>query len=58
MPAEKPIDFATTKDDHVEVTCEGSVRKIVGFPDKAFPHSQLSIQKHSLLMGSSAVCSS
>ncbi|RKU14135.1 DNA polymerase III subunit beta [Candidatus Poribacteria bacterium] len=36
-PAEKPIDFATTKDDHVEITCGDSVRKIVGFPDKAFP---------------------
>ena len=36
-PAEKPIDFATTTDDHVEITCGDSVRKIVGFPDKAFP---------------------
>ena len=36
-PAEQPIDFATTKDDHVEITCGDSRRKIVGFPDKAFP---------------------
>ena len=36
-PAEKPIDLATTTDDHVEITCGDSVRKIVGFPDKAFP---------------------
>ena len=36
-PAEKPIDFATTTDDHVEITCAGRTRKIVGFPDKAFP---------------------
>ena len=36
-PAEQPVDLATTKDDHVEVTCGDSVRKIVGFPDKAFP---------------------
>ena len=36
-PAEQPIDLATTKDDHVEITCGDSVRKIVGFPDKAFP---------------------
>ena len=36
-PAEKLIDLATTKDDHVEITCGDSVRKIVGFPDKAFP---------------------
>ena len=36
-PAEQPIDLATTKDDHVEITCGDSMRKIVGFPDKAFP---------------------
>lgn len=36
-PAEQPIDLATTKDDHVEITCGDSVRKIVGFPNKAFP---------------------
>ena len=36
-PAEKPIDFATTTDDHVEITGGDSVRKIVGFPDKTFP---------------------
>ena len=36
-PAEKPIDFATTTDDHVEITSAGRTRKIVGFPDKAFP---------------------
>lgn len=36
-PAEKPINLATTTDDHVEITCGDSVRKIVGFPDKAFP---------------------
>ena len=36
-PAEKPIDLATTTDDHVEITCGDTVRKIVGFPDKAFP---------------------
>lgn len=36
-PAEQPIDLATTKDDHVEITCGDSVRKIVGFPDKSFP---------------------
>ncbi len=36
-PAEQPIDLATTTDDHVEITCGDSVRKIVGFPDKAFP---------------------
>ena len=36
-PAEKPIDFATTTDDHVEISGGDSVRKIVGFPDKAFP---------------------
>ncbi|MCY4553157.1 MAG: DNA polymerase III subunit beta [Candidatus Poribacteria bacterium] len=36
-PAEKLIDLATTKDDHVEITCGDSVRKIVGFPDKSFP---------------------
>ena len=36
-PAEKPIDFATTTDAHVEITGADSVRKIVGFPDKAFP---------------------
>ena len=36
-PAEQPIDLATTKDDHVEITCGDRVRKIVGFPDKAFP---------------------
>ena len=36
-PAEKSIDLATTTDDHVEITCGDSVRKIVGFPDKAFP---------------------
>ena len=35
--AEKLIDLATTTDDHVEITCGDSVRKIVGFPDKAFP---------------------
>ena len=36
-PAEQPIDLATTTDDHVEITCGDSVRKIVGFPYKAFP---------------------
>ena len=36
-PAEQPIDLATTTDDHVKITCGDSVRKIVGFPDKAFP---------------------
>ena len=36
-PAEQPIDLATTKDDHVEITCGDRVCKIVGFPDKAFP---------------------
>lgn len=36
-PAEQSIDLATTKDDHVEITCGDSVRKIVGFPDKSFP---------------------
>ncbi|MDE0396450.1 MAG: DNA polymerase III subunit beta [Candidatus Poribacteria bacterium] len=36
-PAEQPIDLATTKDDHVEITSGDSVRKIVGFPDKSFP---------------------
>ncbi len=36
-PAEQPIDLATTKDDHVEITCGDRVRKVVGFPDKAFP---------------------
>ena len=36
-PAEKPIDLATTTDDHVEITCGDTVRKIVGFPDKSFP---------------------
>ncbi|MXV76369.1 DNA polymerase III subunit beta [Candidatus Poribacteria bacterium] len=36
-PAEKLINFATTTDDHVEITCGDSVRKIVGFPDKTFP---------------------
>ena len=36
-PAEQPIDLATTTDDQVEITCGDSVRKIVGFPDKAFP---------------------
>ncbi len=36
-PAEQPIDLATTKDDHVEITCGDRRRKIVGFPDKAFP---------------------
>ena len=36
-PAEKSIDFATTTDDHVEITGAGRTRKIVGFPDKAFP---------------------
>ena len=36
-PAEQPIDLATTTDDRVEITCGDSVRKIVGFPDKAFP---------------------
>lgn len=36
-PAEQPIGLATTKDDHVEITCGDSVRKVVGFPDKAFP---------------------
>ena len=36
-PAERLIDLATTTDDRVEITCGDSVRKIVGFPDKAFP---------------------
>ena len=36
-PAERPIDLATTTDDHIEITCGDSVRKIVGFPDKEFP---------------------
>ena len=36
-PAEQRIDLATTTDDRVEITCGDSVRKIVGFPDKAFP---------------------
>ena len=36
-PAEKPINLATTTDDHVEITYGDSVRKIVGFPDKSFP---------------------
>ena len=36
-PAEKPINLATTTEDHVEITCGDRVRKIVGFPDKAFP---------------------
>ncbi|MYA70151.1 DNA polymerase III subunit beta [Candidatus Poribacteria bacterium] len=36
-PAEQPIDLATTKDDHIEITSGDSVRKIVGFSDKAFP---------------------
>ena len=36
-PAEQRIDLATTTDDQVEITCGDSVRKIVGFPDKAFP---------------------
>ena len=36
-PAEQPIDLATTTDDEVEITSGDSVRKIVGFPDKAFP---------------------
>ena len=35
-PAEQPIDLTTTN-DRVEITCGDSVRKIVGFPDKAFP---------------------
>ena len=36
-PAEQQIDLATTADDHVEITCGDSVRRIVGFPDKEFP---------------------
>ena len=36
-PAEQRIDLATTTDDRVEITCGDSTRKIVGFPDKAFP---------------------
>ena len=36
-PAEKPIDLATTTEDHVEISGGDRVRKIVGFPDKAFP---------------------
>ena len=36
-PAERPIDSATITDDRVEITCGDSTRKIVGFPDKAFP---------------------
>ncbi len=36
-PAERPIDLATTTDDHIEITCGDRVRKIVGFPDKEFP---------------------
>ena len=36
-PAEQPIDLATTTDDDIEITCGDRVRKIVGFPDKAFP---------------------
>ena len=40
-PADQPIDLATTKDDHIEITCGDSIRKIVGFPDKAFPEFPL-----------------
>ena len=36
-PAERPIDLATVTDDHVEIASGDSTRKIVGFPDKAFP---------------------
>ena len=36
-PAEQRIDLATTIDDQVKITCGDSVRKIVGFSDKAFP---------------------
>ena len=36
-PAEQPIDLATITDDRIEITCGDSVRRIVGFPDKAFP---------------------
>ena len=36
-PVGRPIDLATTTDDQVEITCGNSTRKIVGFPDKAFP---------------------
>ena len=36
-PAERPIGLATITDDRVEIASGDSTRKIVGFPDKAFP---------------------
>ena len=37
LPAEKPIDLATTADSRVEITCGNSVHKIVKLSDKEFP---------------------
>ena len=34
---EKPIGLATTTDDHVEITGQEDVYKIIGLPDKKFP---------------------
>lgn len=35
--SEKPIGLATIANDQIEIASGSSVRKIVGFPDKAFP---------------------
>lgn len=37
LPADKPINLATTANDRVELTCGDGVYKIIGLPDEDFP---------------------
>jgi DNA polymerase-3 subunit beta len=37
LPEDKPIHFATTANDRVEITCGNGVYKIIGLPDEEFP---------------------
>ena len=37
LPEDKPIHFATTANDRVELTCGNGVYKIIGLPDEEFP---------------------
>ena len=37
LPADKPIELATTATDRVEITCGDGVYKIIGMPDEEFP---------------------
>ena len=37
LPEDKPIHFATTVNDRVEITCGNGVYKIIGLSDEEFP---------------------